>query len=441
VSEGVRDLDLVYVPGFVSNIDLMWDEPGMRRFLERLAGFSRLILFDKRGTGLSDPVPAELLPTLEDRMDDVRAVMDAVGSERAALLGHSEGGNMSVLFAATYPNRTRALVLVGCYAKRTRSEDYPWAPATQERQRHIEDVEAAWGSLDMMPILAPSKVGDAAFEDWIGRYWRHSATPRTAAALLRMNTMIDIRPVLQSVNVPTLLLYREGDRDVQLEEGRYIASRIRGARLVELPGDDHFMWVGDFEQMLDEIEEFLTGARGGAPHERVLSTVLFTDIVGSTELAARIGDRAWRDLLNAITPRSAVSSRGGEVVRSRLRVTGSSRLSRPRARDPVRRSCYRGGPPARARDPGGCAYRRGRGLERRCEGDRGPHRCPRLRAGRTKRGARVPDRRGSRGGVRDRLRGSRCPRIEGRARRLGRLRRGRDVRLGGGSGRSGSLPG
>jgi pimeloyl-ACP methyl ester carboxylesterase len=159
VSEGVRDLDLVYVPGFVSNIDLMWDEPGMRRFLERLAGFSRLILFDKRGTGLSDPVPAELLPTLEDRMDDVRAVMDAVGSERAALLGHSEGGNMSVLFAATYPNRTRALVLVGCYAKRTRSEDYPWAPATQERQRHIEDVEAAWGSLDMMPILAPSKVG------------------------------------------------------------------------------------------------------------------------------------------------------------------------------------------------------------------------------------------------------------------------------------------
>jgi class 3 adenylate cyclase/predicted alpha/beta hydrolase len=297
VSEGARELDLVYVPGFVSNIDLMWEEPGMRRFLERLAGFSRLILFDKRGTGLSDPVPAESLPTLEERMDDVRAVMDAVGSERAALLGHSEGGNMSVLFAATYPNRTRALVLVGCYAKRTRSEDYPWAPATQERQRHIEDVEAAWGSLDMMPILAPSKVGDAAFEDWIGRYWRHSASPRTAAALLRMNTMIDIRPVLPSVNVPTLLLYREGDRDVRLEEGRYIASRIRGARLVELPGDDHFMWVGDFEQMLDEIEEFLTGARGGAPHERVLSTVLFTDIVGSTELAVRIGDRAWRDLL------------------------------------------------------------------------------------------------------------------------------------------------
>ena len=199
---GEGPLDLVYVPGFVSNVELMWEEPGYAAFLDRLATFSRLIIFDKRGTGLSDPVSNDALPTLEERMDDVRAVMDAVGSERAALLGHSEGGNMCVLFSATYPERTSALVLVGCYAKRLRSDDYPWAPAREERMRDIEETESSWGDIDLA-TFAPSKVGDEAFERWVGRYYRQSASPRAASALLRMNTEIDVREVLPSIDVPT----------------------------------------------------------------------------------------------------------------------------------------------------------------------------------------------------------------------------------------------
>src|SRR5262245_22740222 len=203
---GEGPFDLVYVPGWVSNIDLMWDEPGYAAFLERLASFSRLIIFDKRGTGLSDPVPLDQLPTLEQRMDDVRAVMDAAESERAALLGHSEGGNMCVLFSATYPERTTALVLVGCYAKRIRSDDYPWAPAADDREREIEETEARWGSLDLFRLLAPSKSGDEVFERWVGRYFRQSASPKAAAALLRMNTQIDVREVLPAIRVPTVLI-------------------------------------------------------------------------------------------------------------------------------------------------------------------------------------------------------------------------------------------
>src|SRR4030095_2776484 len=205
---GDGPFDLVYVPGFVSNIELMWEEPGLARFLERLASFSRLILFDKRGTGLSDPVPTDGSPTLEERMDDVRAVMDAVGSERAALLGHSEGGNMCVLFTATYPERTTALLLVGCYAKRLRSQDYPWAPTVEARTREIDETEPTWASPEAFRALAPSKTKDQAFQRWIGRYLRQSASPKAAAALMRMNTKIDVRDVLPTIGVPTLLLYR-----------------------------------------------------------------------------------------------------------------------------------------------------------------------------------------------------------------------------------------
>jgi pimeloyl-ACP methyl ester carboxylesterase len=295
---GDGPFDLVYVPGWVSNIELMWEEPGLARFLERLASFSRLILFDKRGTGLSDPVPNDGLPTLEERMDDVRAVMDAVGSERAALLGHSEGGNMCILFTATYPERTTALLLVGSYAKRIRSEDYPWAPTVEQRTREIEQTEATWGSPEAFRALAPSKTKDQAFQRWIGRYLRQSASPKAAAALLRMNTQIDVRDVLPTIGVPTLLIYRTDDADVQVDEGRYIAGRIPGSRFVELPGIDHLMWTGDTDALLDEIEGFLTGVRRGPDPDRVLATVLFTDVVGSTETANRVGDRAWRSLLD-----------------------------------------------------------------------------------------------------------------------------------------------
>jgi class 3 adenylate cyclase len=313
---GDGPFDLVYVPGWVSNIESMWEEPGLTRFLERLASFSRLILFDKRGTGLSDPVPTDGLPTLEERMDDVRAVMDAVGSERAALLGHSEGGNMCVLFTATYPERTTALILVGCYAKRIRSDDYPWAPTVEERAQQIEETEATWGSPEAFRELAPSKVKDQAFQRWIGRYFRQSASPKAAAALLRMNSQIDVRDVLPTIGVPTLLLYRTDDADVHVDEGRYIGDRIPGAKFVELPGEDHLMWTGDVDALLDEIEEFLTGVRRGPDPDRVLATVLFTDVVASTETATRLGDRAWRTLLDRhhdVVRRELARWRGREV--------------------------------------------------------------------------------------------------------------------------------
>jgi class 3 adenylate cyclase len=313
---GDGPLDLVYVPGWVSNLDLMWEEPSYARMLARLATFSRLILFDKRGTGLSDPVPLDELPTLEQRMDDVRAVMDAAGSERAALLGHSEGGNMSILFSATYPDRAAALVLVGCYAKRIRSDDYPWAPAWDDRVREIAETERSWADPDVVRTLAPSRANDGSFVAWMSRYLRASASPKAGAALLRMNSMIDVRDVLSAIRVPTLLIYRTDDSDVRVEEGRYIASRIEGSRLVELAGADHLMWTGDADAIVDEIEGFLTGARRAPDPDRILATVLFTDIVGSTERAVSMGDRAWRQLLDrhhAAVRRELERWRGQEV--------------------------------------------------------------------------------------------------------------------------------
>lgn len=313
---GVGPRDLVYVPGWVSNIDVMWEDPGLARFLRRLASFTRLITFDKRGTGLSDAVPIDELPTLEVRMDDLRAVMDAAGSERATLFGHSEGGNMCVLFAATYPDRTDGLILTGCYAKRIRSAEYPWAPTWEERLADIEETERSWGDPGMIEDLAPSRAGDPAFRAWMQRYLRLSASPRAAAEMLRMNSQIDVTSVLPSIRIPTLLLYRLDDQDVNIEEGRYIASKIPAAKLVELPGVDHFFWAGDPEPLLQEIEEFVTGHRTAADHERVLATVLFTDIVGSTQMAATIGDQAWRDLLlrhNAAIRQELVRWRGREI--------------------------------------------------------------------------------------------------------------------------------
>ena len=293
---GDGPFDLVYVPGWVSNIDLFWEKPKPARFLEHLASFSRLILFDKRGTGMSDRVSNDRLPTLEQRMDDVRAVLDAVGSENAALLGHSEGGSMSVLFAATYPERSRALVLVGAFAKRLRSDDYPWAPSLEERLATIEEVERDWGAGLDITDYAPQE--DPALLEWYSTCLRRSASPGAAAALLLMNSQIDTRHVLPTIRVPTLVLARTGDRDVTVAEGRWLASQIPGARFVELPGDEHLLWAGDQDRLLAEIEEFLTGTRSAPDRDRVLSTVLFTDIVGSTERARELGDRAWHVVLD-----------------------------------------------------------------------------------------------------------------------------------------------
>jgi len=294
---GEGRLDLVYVMGWVTNLEAFWQEPSVARFFQRLASFSRLILFDKRGTGLSDRVPIKELPTLEQRMDDVRAVMDAAGSDRAALFGVSEGGPMSVLFAATYPERTSALVLYGSYAKRLRDPTYPWAPTREERDNWYDLLERGWGGVVDIGTMAPN--ADPHFREWWARYLRMSASPGAALALGRMNAEIDIRDVLPSIRVPTLILHRTGDLDMDVGGARYMASRIAGAKYIELPGDDHLPFVGDQEQILDEIEEFLTGARRQADLDRVLATVLFTDMVGSTERSAALGDKGWRDLLEA----------------------------------------------------------------------------------------------------------------------------------------------
>jgi|SRR5215204_543036 len=292
---GEGPLDLVYVPGWVSNIEANWDEPAHARLLGRLASFSRLILFDKRGTGLSDPVPLARLPTLEERMDDVRAVMDAAGSERAAIFGSSEGGLMSVLFAATYPERTEALITLAIYATRVWSPDYPWAPTPEARVAEIEQIERDWGGEMDISNLAPS--ADEAFKRRAVSYLRRSASPGAAVALLRMNSQIDVREVLPTIRIPTLVLQRIGDHDVNVEEGRWIAQQIPGAKYVELPGDEHLIWAGDVDGVVDEVEEFLTGSRPVHEPDRILATVLFTDIVDSSTRAAELGDSRWGELL------------------------------------------------------------------------------------------------------------------------------------------------
>lgn len=316
---GEGPLDLVYVPGWVSNVELIWDEPAMAHFLERLASFSRLILFDKRGTGLSDRVSNDKLPTLEERMDDVRAVLEEVGSSRAALFGHSEGGNMCVLFAATYPERTSALVTLGSFARRRDpDDDYPWAPTAENREETAQDIERNWGHLrpEDVEYYAPSRLGDDQFVRNLERYLRRSASPGAAAALLRMNSYLDVRDVLPTIRVPTLVLHRTGDHDVDVAEGRYLASKIPGARFVELPGDDHWISAGNPDEIAGEIESFLTGTRPAEELDRVLATVLFTDIVDSTKRAVELGDRRWRQLLNthdAAVRRELERFRGREV--------------------------------------------------------------------------------------------------------------------------------
>ena len=311
---GEGPIDLVFVMGWVSNIDEFWTEPSFARFLERLASFSRLIVFDKRGTGLSDRVDEAHLPSLEQRMDDVRAVMDAVGSESAALFGYSEGGPLSVLFAATYPHRARALVLYGCYAKRRDPDDaYPWAPTREARRRDAAALEATWGENVDLSTMAPN--ADAALTTWFQRRGRASLSPAGARDLILMNAMADVRAVLASVQCPTLVVHRTGDLDANVEEGRYIAASIPAARFVELPGEDHVPFV-DPDQVLDEVEEFLTGARPVPASDRVLATILFTDLVRSTERAAELGDAAWAALLaeHHAAVRRELGLHGGEEI-------------------------------------------------------------------------------------------------------------------------------
>jgi pimeloyl-ACP methyl ester carboxylesterase len=271
---GSGPIDLVFVMGWVSHLEYFWNEPSFARFLDRLASKTRLILFDKRGTGLSDPVPIDQLPTLEQRLDDVRAVMEAVGSTRAVLMGVSEGGPLCSLFAATYPDRTEALVMIGSYARRLQDHDYPWGPTREQHARLCQTIIDDWGGPVGLEERAPSKMTDAAFREWWASYLRMGASPGAAVALTRMNAEIDVRDVLPSVRVPTLVLHRSGDRCLKVEEGRYLAARIPGATFVELPGDDHLPFVGDQEAMLREIDGFLSRTRARPSADRVLASVL-----------------------------------------------------------------------------------------------------------------------------------------------------------------------
>ena len=297
---GDAPLDLVFVMGWVSHLEYFWREPNFARFLRRLASFSRLILFDKRGTGLSDRVPINQLPTLEQRMDDVRAVMDAVGSERAALCGVSEGGPMCSLFAATYPEKTLALVMIGSYAKRIRDDEYPWGPTAEQREHFFEVMRQQWGGPVGIDERAPSLAHDPKFRDWWATYLRMGASPGAAVALTQMNAEIDVRNVLASIRVPSLVIHRTDDQCLKVEEGRFVAERIPGAKFVEFPGNDHLPFVGDQDAILDEMEEFLTGVRHSLEPDTVLATVLFTRIVGAKEHAERLGHDRWNDLMRRL---------------------------------------------------------------------------------------------------------------------------------------------
>jgi class 3 adenylate cyclase len=310
---GSGPFDLVWVPGFMSHLEADWDNPARVRIFERLGSFCRLIRFDKRGTGLSDRVA---IPTLEQRMDDVRAVMDAVGSKQAALFGFSEGGPMSLLFAATYPERTVALVIYGSYARRLWAPDHPYGKTATDWNAFVERLEREWGGAVAMDVFVPSVANDPNAQKGWANYLRQAASPGAVVSIMQMNGEIDVRHVLPTIRVPTLVLHRIGDRLTSIEQARYLANNIAGARLVEFPGDDHALSVGDYDPIVDEIETFLTGVRGGAGADRVLATVLFTDIVGSTERVAQSGDSSWRQLLgqhHALVRRELAKYRGREI--------------------------------------------------------------------------------------------------------------------------------
>ena len=312
---GSGPIDLVFVMGWVSHLEYFWKEPSFARFLSRLAGFSRLILFDKRGTGLSDRVAH--LPTLEERMDDVRAVMNAVGSRRAALLGVSEGGPMCSLFAATHPDKTEALIMVGTYARRLWAPDYPWAPTQEEREAFCREILDHWGGPVGIEARAPSVAGDPAFRDWWAAYLRMGASPAAAVALTRMNAEIDVRHVLPTIKVPTLVMHRAGDRTLRAEEGRYVASLIPGAHFVELAGDDHLPFVGDQDALLDHIERFLTETRTRAEARQVLATILCVSMLGRDATSLPIADV---DRIHAIVAEETQRFSGTDTQREAERI-------------------------------------------------------------------------------------------------------------------------
>ncbi len=310
---GEGPIDLVYVPSWISAVEHYWEEPSVARYFRRLASFSRLIMFDRRGSGMSDPLPRA--PTLEEQMDDVVAVMDAAGSEQAAVFALLEGGAMAALFAATHPERTTALVLYEAQPRMSWAPDYEWAMRDEEREEYLQGGGLdTWGDGSRILALSPRSADNLRLRNWYGRLERLAASPGMAAQLMRMHSQVDVRAVLPSITVPTLVLHRAGDQMIDIRHSRYLAEHIPGARMVELPGDEAISFGPEASEELDEIEEFLTGARQAPHSERILATVMFSDIVDSTTRAAELGDRRWRDLLQSIE-----SSVGRELMRYRGR--------------------------------------------------------------------------------------------------------------------------
>jgi len=293
IGDGPRDL--VLVPGFVSQVELLWDEPEVARFLRRLTSFARLLVFDKRGQGLSDRTGRP--PTLEESMDDLQAVIEAAGFDRPALFGVSEGGPMSTLYAATYPGKVSSLILFGTFARMLEAPDFTPGITDEALDRWGEVVKRDWGKAVALNVWAPSRVGDHEFERWWARLLRQGTSPSGAISLMNLYREMDVRAILPAIDVPTLVIHRAGDRMIAAAQGRYLAAEIPGAGYVELPGEDHLPFAGDLDALLDEVEEFLVGSRNASESERALATILFTDIVGSTEKAAELGDRRWRALL------------------------------------------------------------------------------------------------------------------------------------------------
>jgi len=308
---GAAELDLVYLAGIFSHVEVQWENRHYRQFLERLSSFSRLIMMDMRGVGLSDR--ADRLPILEDQMDDLSVVLDRVGSNRTALFGVSQAGPMAVVYAASYPRRVDALILYGAYASARTREDYPWGRDSDWLVAYLGQLDQLWGQGTFLQQMAPGLIGDGEFAEWWGRFERYSSSPGNAVAYARAHIEDDVRDLLSAVSVPTLVIQRADDTYRGAGQGRYIAEKIPGAQYVELSGRDHLPYVGDHEAIAQEVEEFLTGVRSGPVSDRVLATVLFTDIVDSTGQAVLLGDSRWRELLsrhNDVIQREVSSARG-----------------------------------------------------------------------------------------------------------------------------------
>ena len=312
-----QPIDVMWIPPWISQVEYLWSERSLQRVMQRITSFARLITFDRRGSGLSDPLWGA--PTLEEQMDDLIAVMDAAGSERVALVGTLEGGPMAALFAATYPERVSALALYATFARATWAPDYEWAWPADERKSHMDEYVKRWGEGLVVAGVAPSELSDPSFMEWAGRLERLAASPSTIARMMDLIGEFDVRDILPSIRVPTLVLHRRDDSFIKIEHSRYIARQIPGARYVELEGSDNMFSLGDSEALLGEIEEHFTGARHEHEPDRMLATVMFTDICDSTQRAAQMGDRGWRFLLerhDALFRQALDRHRGREVKRT-----------------------------------------------------------------------------------------------------------------------------